>query len=223
MQGVTVTTPFFDAFWPALAAGLIVLGVGYIVINWLLGLRDRARSEERIREAVLRIVHGELLHNASEVTTWREELPTMGVPFPGFELEGWRLVSQTDAFLSLDSGTAERLVHVYNRLRSCNRMLDELRDLNSGASALAVELHAAASARSDGTVPAAMQIAIDEFTTHKRQVRDGLLRRVDDLDAHINNAIDVVEREIKIAAPVPAAQRLFRHTTPPDFVGGARE
>lgn len=111
MAEITATTPFFDAFWPALAAGVAVLVIGYLAINWLLGLRDRARNEKRTRKAVLQIVHNELLHNASEYTTWREELPTMGVPFPGFQLEGWNLVSQTDALLTVGHETADALVH----------------------------------------------------------------------------------------------------------------
>jgi hypothetical protein len=222
MAEITVTTPFFDAFWPALAAGVLVLVIGYIAISWLLGLRERARNQKRTRDAVLQIVHGELLHNASEATTWKEELPTMGVPFPGFELGGWGLVSQMDALLSLSPSAADRLVHAYNRMRSCNDQLATLRDLNSGASALNVELHVAAAVRPDGKPTPAMQIVIHEFEQLKRDTRDALLRRVADLEPYLTDAIDAVEHEIRVAAPVPAAQRLFRHTTPPDFIGGNR-
>ena len=88
VTSIVVTTPFLDAFWPALAAGLIVLTIGYLAIDRLLGLRARSKSEAHTRLAVLRLVHGELLHNGSELTMWREALPTMGIPFPGFELGG---------------------------------------------------------------------------------------------------------------------------------------
>jgi hypothetical protein len=108
---VVVTVPFFDEFWPALAAGLIVLLVGYLAIDRLLGLRERATNERRTREGVLRIVHNELLHNASQHTTCREELPKMQIPFPGFELGGWHLVSQMAALLTVSPETTDLLVH----------------------------------------------------------------------------------------------------------------
>lgn len=222
MAVLRVSTSFFDGFWPALAAGVLVLALGYIAIDRLLGLRDRARIHARTRNAALRIVHGELLHNGSEITTWEEELPTMGIPFPGFELGGWELVSQMEALLTLDPKTADHLVHAYNRMRSCNELLADLRDLQTGPSALAVALRVAGSARDEGTNSAPIDAFLAEYKQHKIDLRDGLLRRVADLQPHLNNAIDAVEHEIQIAAPVPAAQRKFRHTQPPDFIGGQR-
>ncbi len=222
MAALQVSIPFLDAFWPAVAAGVLVLALGYIAIERLLGLRERARNQARTRNAVLQIVHGELLHNGSEVTTWEEELPTMGIPFPGFELGGWQLVSQMEALLTLSPKTADCLVHAYNRMRSCNEQLATLRDLDSGASALAVALRVAGSVRDDGTNPPPIDAFIAEYKQHKIDLRDGLLRRVADLESYLNDAIDAVENEIQIAALVPAAQRLFRHTKPPDFIGGKR-
>jgi hypothetical protein len=222
LAALQVSTSFFDTFWPSLAAGVLVLALGYIAIDRLLGLRERVRDEARTRHAVLQIVHGELLHNGSEVTTWREELPTMGIPFPGFELGGWQLVSQMDALLTLSPKTADCLVHAYNRMRSCNEQLTTLRDLVSGASALAVALRVADSVRDDGTNPPPIDAFLAEYRQLKIDLRDGLLRRVDDLEPYLNDAIDAVEHEIQIAAPVPAAQRRFRHTKPPDIIGDGR-
>jgi hypothetical protein len=219
---ITVRTPFFDAFWPALAAGVVVLAVGYLAINWLLGLRERAKNERRTREAVLQIVLNELLHNAGEYTTWREELPTMGIPFPGFQLEGWNLVSQMDALLTLSEGAADLLVQAYNRMQSCNDQLAVLRDLNSGSSALRVALTVASSAAADGSNSPAMDAFIAEYQEHKVELRDALLRRLDDLKPYLDQAIDSVRREIEIVEAVPAARTIFRHTNPPDFTGGRR-
>jgi hypothetical protein len=222
VAGTTLTTPFFDAFWPALAAGVGVLAIGYLAINWLLGLRDRAKSAQHTREAVLQIVLTELLHNAGEFTTWQEELPTLSIPFPGFQLEGWNLVSQMDALLTVGKETADMLVHAYNRMRSCNDQLAELRDLNSGRSALRVALTVASSAAPDGSNSPAIDAVVEEFTQNKLDLRDALLRRLEDLKPYLDDAIDAVGREIDIVESVPAARTIFRHTKPPDYVGERR-
>ena len=105
------TTSFLDAFWPALAAGLIaglaVLSAGYVLIERRLRLHERAESERITRKTVLQIVLAELLHNAGHRTLIVERLPEMQVPSPGFELGGWGLVSQTRALLTIPEATTK--------------------------------------------------------------------------------------------------------------------
>ena len=58
---ISAHSSFFHAFWPELAAallaGLIILGLGYWLIDNRLRLRERAQSEARTRHAVLQIVY----------------------------------------------------------------------------------------------------------------------------------------------------------------------
>ena len=46
--------------------------------------------------------------------------------------------------------------------------------------------------------------------------RNFLINRIDDLKTYLDNAIDAVEAELKIEAPVKSANRRYEHTTPPD-------
>jgi hypothetical protein len=211
---------FLDAFWPALASGLIgglvVLGMGYYLIEKRLRLRERAESERQTRRAVLQIVNSEMLHNASHLNLFIDELPQMQIPSPGFELGGWVLVSQAPALLTLRADTADKLVHAYNRMRSANEQRDQLLDLVNGPSALRMAIAAAEAQLPDDTYPDTVAKVISEYEAHKTNIRDGLLRRLDDLKLFLDNAIDAIEAELEIVSPVKAAGRRFLHTTPPD-------
>jgi hypothetical protein len=134
-----------------------------------------------------------------------ECLPEMDVPFPGFETQGWELVLQAPVFLTIGSNTADLLVHAYNRMRSANDQLDRLRDLVLGDSALRVALANASTVRYSGDSEPGIDKVIGEYLEHRAKVRDGLLGRLEDLKEHLDNAIDAVEAEIEIGAPVSAA------------------
>lgn len=140
----------------------------------------------------------------------------MLVPSPGFELGGWALVSQAPALLTISPATSEKLVHAYNRMHGANDLREQLLDLVNGTSALSVHLAAAAAGLPDGTYPSGIAQVITEFETHKVSIRDGLLRRLEDMKPFLDDAIDAVESALGIVSPVKASGRLFRHTTPPD-------
>jgi hypothetical protein len=225
---VHASSSFQDAFWPALAAGVIsgiaagvaVAIAGYLLIDRRLRLRERAATERRIRQSVLKLVHGELLSNASMVTTCRDVLPRLEVPFPGFEVTAWSLVSQAQALLTVPPETADALVHAYNRTRSTNEQLYQLRELIAGNTALTVQLEMSAAVDADGSLPEPMRNTYLEVNAYKNNLRDAVLERLDDLQERLNDAIDAVEHDLEIYPGVPAAQRHFRPDSSPAVVGG---
>jgi len=188
---------------------------GYLAINRLLGLRERRKSERQTPEAFLKIVHVELLNDAAHRTRFSEELPAMQVPYPGFQVEGWPLVSQAQFLLAVNGDTVLKLLHAYNRMQSANAQCEELRDILSGPSALNIHLVAAEALLPDDRYPAGIATVIAEFEAHQSSLRDVLLKRIEDLKLALDDAIDAVESELAIASPVKAAGRLFRHTGTP--------
>jgi hypothetical protein len=47
------------------------------------------------------------------------------------------------------------------------------------------------------------------FEQHREEMKGRLLERVENLAPHLYRAIDLIEGELGIDAPVPAAQRIF--------------
>jgi hypothetical protein len=103
-------------------------------------------------------------------------------------------------------------------MRGANEVREQLLDLVNGRSALQVHLVAAASAEPDGNPPSAVAETVAQFESHKSDVRNGLLRRVEDLKPYLDDAIDKVEEALEIEAPVKAAGRHFVHTETPDRI-----
>jgi hypothetical protein len=192
--------------------GAILLFLGYLVIDRRLHLKerhDRAEREEtdrgRIREHVLTHVLDELMSNAAALPIWKKALSAndLGVPYPGFDVAGWSLISQAPALLSLEKTTISSLAHAYYRLQSANEMLKEVADICYGSSSLLARIF---------TAPWIENPRVEEtyrkFQAQRDQMRSELVARLDNLKPRIDDAIDAVERELDIPA-VPAAQRQF--------------
>jgi len=115
----------------AVAGGLIILVIGYLVIDRKLRLQERADRFEEVekhrrenREAVLTAVLTELEHNAAQLTTALAEVPKTDqrLVYPLFETTLWQTVLAPEIFTSLNASTIERLTFTYNRLETANEM-----------------------------------------------------------------------------------------------------
>lgn len=222
---------FADAFLPGLAAdaiaGALVLGFGYVAIDRRLRLEDKLQEAERerqrkleLRQSALRIVYGELESHASLFDVWETALGTAdAVPFPGFDVNGWFLVSQADVLASLAPETASVLMHAYNRLRSANDQLAQIADMSHGPSAIRVAAGVSEAAAPDGTLPPMVARMRDAFAGHLEALRAAMLDRLADLRTFVYEAIDAIERELGEARTVPAAQRTYVREKQPKTLG----
>ena len=202
---------FFTNVAANVAGGLVLLLAAYFLVENRLNLRDARdrriqQDQERanIRRSVLTAVHFELKSAAGYVQMWLKELPDgKGIPTPGFDVNGWGLVSQVVAITTLDPTTIENLSHVYNRMRSANDQLAFLSDLTFGPTAI---------------VAAHLRAALDEtlaeqaLTVHEKwqeDTRNMLIERCENLKMHLDNAIDSVEAELGLEVDEPSAQRAY--------------
>jgi hypothetical protein len=203
-------TSFWTGFASSVAGGLLVLIAAYFLVENRLHLRDaRDRriehdlERENIRRSVLQAVLSELQSAAAYLPTWLRELPGgKGIPTPGFDANGWPLVSQVSAITTLDPKTIENLSHSYNRMRSANDQLAYLIDITVGPTAITV---------------AHLRAGLDEEMAKKahaaheawqEDVRNMLIERCNDLKGFLDKAIDSVEAELGIHESAPSAQRV---------------
>jgi hypothetical protein len=214
------------SFLTNVAAGAVVLFLGYLFVERRLQLREqrdrRAQADAAnasIRTATLRSVHAELESNASHLRVCIDALRAGDLPTPGFDVTGWSLLSQVEAFLTLKSETITALTHAYNRMNSANTHLDQVADFDRGQTGMLAVLVAAPHIDENPKVAA----AFDEIRTMAGHVREGLIARLEDLKGHLDEAIDAVEGELGIAADVPAAQRVYVSESTPARMGGGAD
>lgn len=190
-------------------SGAIVLVVGYLAIDNRLHLKERRDQSEReqkgrqvIRRAVLSHVLGELRSNASLLRKWRKYLTDAdpGVPYPGFDVTGWNLVSQMPALAAIDEKTISALACAYNRFVSANGQRDQLADLTHGATSILVNNLAAPSIDENPKVAEAYR----GFQKTRETLRQMLIDRLTDLRPFIKSAIRAVEAELKTQGSPPA-------------------
>jgi hypothetical protein len=68
---------------------------------WQRTRKEAVEQRLATREAILCAVHGELESSAALRQTAPKELPAGGIPYPGFDVTGWPLVSQVAALTTL--------------------------------------------------------------------------------------------------------------------------
>ena len=225
---------FLHLLAPELVAGLlsgaVVLGLGYFFIDRRLRLGERADREQaterergELRASALAIVETELISNASLLQVWREVLETThrDLPTPGFDINGWYLVTQGYVLAALPPPTADLLMHVYNRMRSANSQLDLLADMTFGPSALRIAIALAGASDPHGELPGPVATLRDQFEQHHADRRSALVARLDNLKPLLDQAIDAVEQENGTYEGVPASQRHFLREEAPIRVGQA--
>jgi len=211
---------FLSNFLADLAAGALLLSVGYVVFDRTLHLRERAERREeaaeqrqRTREAILGAVHAELESNAAQLQTALTELPRGNLLYPGFEVTGWPLISQLAAFTTLKRETIERLAAAYNRMSTANEQRLAYKDLYHGPTSI-LATAAAAPALDNPKVKDAYEM----FQNRVTQERDALIDRLTEFKDRLDEAIDAVENELNITGQVSAAKRQYVPDLPAAFV-----
>ena len=202
---------FFSNVGANIVGGLVVLVAAYFLIENRLSLREardrrvqQDQEREAIRRSVLTAVLFELKSGAGYLQTWLKVLPEgEGIPAPGFDVNGWALVSQVVAMTTLDPKTIENLSHVYNRMRAANDQLAFLTDITVGPTAI---MAAHLRTISDEDIALKALAAREEW---QESVRNMLAERSENLKDHLDNAIDSVEAELGLEVNEPSAQRIY--------------
>ncbi|HEX6702301.1 MAG TPA: hypothetical protein VF101_16360 [Gaiellaceae bacterium] len=207
-------------FISSAAGGALVLYLGYRFVEQKLRLQDtsarrleRDLEREQARVAVLGAIHSELEGAATLLGVMLAELPQGAIPYPGFDLTGWPLVSQAVVFTTLRQETIEALTHAYNRMSTANEQLRFLSDLNHGPTAIIATANAAGRL-ADEEVAAAYR----QFIGYRDAVRGGLVDRLRDLKGHLDTAIDRVEEDTKRTAEMRARQRIYVPSEQPTVI-----
>lgn len=211
---------FLSEFAAGVAAGALVLYVGYRFVEQRLRLQERAERVQEVEaqrkqnlEAVLQAVHSELESNAAQLTTALKELPKGGSPYPLFDVAMRPVVSEPVVFTTLQRETVQALTHVYNRMTTANEQHAFLSDLNHGPTAILATSGPSGSLREE---------AYHRFVAHRDAFRLGLIDRLNDLKPHLDAAIDAVEAELGISRDQPAAQRIYQPNTPVGLIEDPR-
>jgi hypothetical protein len=204
--------------------GLIVLALGYWIVERRLQLHERAerakeaeRGRRENRVAVLTVVHAELEGAAAKVTTALEELPheDQRLIYPLFETSMWTLVTSADVFTTLKLETAEALMRTYNRMMTANEQNAFLMDMHQGPTSLVVTTAAAESIESNKLV----RETYESFLGYREYIRTALIKRLKELKPHLDDAIDAVEAELELMREPSAAHRVYRPDEPPQYAG----
>lgn len=224
---------FWPLFWPTLAAtvvgGAIVLIGGYALIDRRFHFADRAdraqadaearreRAEAEttrraaVRGAVLNVVIEELHWAAARIPDYIDVLDTMPetVPTPGFDTNGWPLISQSEALLSLTPETVTASVLAYNRLRSSNEQLAILADITHGPTSTLFHIAVASSSDANADFPPLVEEVLRQTNEHRRRLAAALSGRLQDAKPYVDAAIDAIEKELGVYEGVPASERRF--------------
>jgi hypothetical protein len=218
----------FGGFLGNVIAGLVVLGIGSLLVERTLHLRDRAdRAKEaeeqrrQNREAVLSVVHAELESNAAQLTTALEELPNSDqrILYPLFDVTLWPVVSSAEIFTTLKRTTAEALMRAYNRMKTANDQNALLIDYSQGPTSILVTTTVASSINTDELVAE----TYGKFLDYRNTIRAALIDRLHELKPRLDESIDAVEAELGLQFEQTAGQRVYRPTTRPgDFAGPTR-
>lgn len=115
------------------------------------------------------------------------------LPTPGFDVNGWYLVTQAHVLTTLKPATVDLLIHVYNRMRTCNDVLEQLGDITYGPTAFQYAATLAGASDHHGVIIGPVATLRDAFEAHHSTQREGFVSRLDDLNPLLDRAIDAVE------------------------------
>jgi hypothetical protein len=199
---------------------------GYWLVDRKLHLKDRAdraadeaEKQNAVRNAVLRVAHGELEFVAARIETYKRALEEDKVPYPVFDTNGWTLLSQAHVLVAVRPDSSEALVNAYNRIRSANGQLEMFSNMTVGPMAVGIHTDVAVARRGDGTLPPAVDDIAHRYEGHRLDVRSGLIDRLADLREHMDKAIDAVEAELGLARNAPSSMRSY-NAGPVREIGG---
>jgi hypothetical protein len=175
------------------AGGLVAVGV-YLVIERRLRLQQERANRAEIGRGILSALADELRYNIRVADTLLEHLPKGALLYSGFEMNGWTLVSQVPAIATLDPSTVKALLDAYLRLRSANEQHRLLFDFTYGGTGAISFLVAGTTTAPEG------RAAFQRIEDQRVDLRERLLRRVEDLVPHLRVALDQVEHELETYA-----------------------
>jgi hypothetical protein len=182
-------TGFWGTVFDAVIAPLVVGGLVYVAIERKLVMRAEKARRLAVRAGVLAAVLDELRLNRAVAQRLLEHLPNAAIPFAGFETSGWTLVSQIAGLTALDVVTVKELIDVYVRVRAAHDQHLLLVDLTYGATGATVFVIASSGAREG-------REAFERFDARREDLRGRLLRRVEELEPRLAEAIRTVEGQL---------------------------
>jgi hypothetical protein len=186
---------FLSSTLAEVVGGGLVAVLLYFLIERRLRLNEERSRRAQVAAAVLSALRRELAHNGRVAEALREHLPRGDLPYERFETSGWALVSQVGGLTALDSATVRVLLDAYPRIRSANDQHELLVDLTYGATGAVTFVIARSSERGRETFQ-----RLDE---RRADLRGRLLRRVEELEPVLRDAIARVDAELERHAPRP--------------------
>jgi hypothetical protein len=181
---------FGQQFAAELLAGTVVATAAYLVIERRLKLKQERRHARELSYDALEALRDELTHNRELATALRGSLPAGALPYLAFEVSGWEVVSQAPFLTSLEPATVKSLVGAYRRLRGANQQHAQLFDLTYGPTSTLSFVIAGASETPD------MRKRFERLGERRDDLRQRLVKRVEDLLPHLDSALAHVDSEL---------------------------
>jgi hypothetical protein len=184
-------TDFANSVLANIIGGALVAFAVYFVIERRFRIREEQAKRTQTAHGILHALRDELEHNKRVADALLEHLPKQALPYSGFELTGWTLLSQVPAFTAISASTVNALLDAYLRIRSANEQHALLFDLTYGATgAISFAIAGAATDQAGRTTFLRLEERRDDL-------RERLLRRVDELKAYLGVALDEVNRDLE--------------------------
>jgi hypothetical protein len=186
--GSALDSGFVQAIVEGVVAGLVVIFVGYVMLDRRLNLkatRDRRRAFD---DAVIDNLLTELRDNQEKSELLLTTIPHDALPYPAYQVTWLGLIREPAVLTELKPSTVTALLPTYNRLVSANEIYDDLRSMRHGL----IGIMALVSTHE--SMPA-------EFLTQRQNTADRLLDRVRELAPHLAAAIAALALEKEARHP----------------------
>jgi hypothetical protein len=161
--------------------------LAYLVIERRLHLRQERERREEVVGDVLEIVQRELEFNVTRAQALVAHLPRGQIPYPAFDANGWRLISQAPVLTAMHPDSLDILTKTYNRLRAANELYWEVYDLLNGSTAILAAFLATSEAADD---------PLSRFDELRLGRRDRLVERIEELRPVLDEAVARVARDL---------------------------
>lgn len=168
----------------------MVASVAFFLIERRFRIREEQTKRTETAKGILRALRDELEHNSRIAESLRENLPKEALPYSGFQLNGWTLLSQVPAFTAISASTVNRLLDAYLRTRSANEQHALLFDLTYGATGALSFVIAGAAPGQEG------RMTFQRLEERRDDLRKRLLHRVEELQPFLADALQEVEAEL---------------------------
>jgi hypothetical protein len=171
-------------------ASAVVGIVIYLGIEHRLSIQRDRLSQRAIGQAILSALSDELSDNLRVAEGLQEYLPRNVLPYSAFEVNGWNLVSQVPAITTLEANAVKALVEAYGGLRSANEQHRLLFDFTYGGTAAISFVMAGTATTPEG------RAAFQRIEDQRRDLRDRLIRRVENLIPTLRSTLSLVHEEL---------------------------